>query len=181
MSKKVYNLPRKEIENNTFPYDPESYAWISIQEPGNIDSSNEFLDKLNNIKLSFWDIEYPGWFLDNVRFEHVYVYPVDDADVSKIYNFLIDNKNKNIIANCRMGISRSGAISKFCVNFLGHTWDEESVKRASPNDYLYKKLVEEHKRKNPGDSLIGEDGVPKIKEQRKRRCKTSPFSLFFIY
>jgi len=146
--KKVYNIPRKRAEFCSEYFSPEKYAWISIQEPGNEPTTNENLDRLNKLKLEFWDIDFPGLFYNEQSQKWEQLDPVSDELIEKIYNFLIENRNKNIISNCRMGISRSGAISNFCCDCLGHEWDTESHNRALPNKYLYRKLYNLYEKDN---------------------------------
>jgi rhodanese-related sulfurtransferase len=123
--------------------DPKVYAWISIHEPEDGPHvTNETLDRLPNLKLRFWDITEPLVIIG----EEFPALPATQNDIQTIFEFLITHQEKNIIANCRAGVSRSGAISQFCSDFLGHVWDDESKRRAVPNHYIYRGLVEEYQK-----------------------------------
>ena len=141
MIKIAYNIPRHRAETASNDLSPSQYAWISIQEPGKNHITNDVLDKLPKIKLKFWDVVRPVHIFNSDEI----ALPLEDEDINTIFKFLMEHKDKNIISNCAAGASRSGAISRFCVDYLGHTWDEESKGRAQPNSYIYDKLVEEYK------------------------------------
>lgn len=168
MSKTVYNYPRHHVENNIEIFNTDENVWISIQEPGNEHSTNIHLDRLPVLKLKFWDIDAPGWFLNKDGSQTEYVNPVDDETLDTLYQFLIEHQNKNVITNCRMGISRSGAISQFCSEYLGHQWHTESEDRAMPNDYVYQNLVKRWRRDN-NSSLFSSEGKYKVIDKRKNQ------------
>lgn len=135
--KTVYNIPRHDAKDTNRVFDASKYAWISIQEPltrdGNIKPhiTNEYLDKLPNLKVSFWDIEesQPG------------IVPASPEVLDELFAFIMTHRDSNIVVNCAAGKSRSGAIAKFCVEKLGHIWDIKSQQRADPNLYIYSELI----------------------------------------
>jgi predicted protein tyrosine phosphatase len=145
MSKIAYNIPRRMALNATYQ-DPEKHAWISIQEPDDEHIASK-LDACPNLKLKFWDVTIP---LQDLLDPEEYYYPASDEDIRDIFQFLMLHKDKHIISNCAAGVSRSGAISRFCHEFLGHEWDQESRNRSyahiGPNKYIFEKLVEEWNR-----------------------------------
>lgn len=118
---------------------PESWAWISIGEPEIPDSviNNRILDKLPNLKISFWD---------TTKIVHDVLgdtyFPPSEKDAAKIVDFLVKSRGKNFIINCKAGISRSGAICKFLEETLGYEWIS-GKDRARPNSLLVKLLKQE--------------------------------------
>lgn len=130
---KVYNIQRKTAEDYDRWIDPEENCWITIQEPGTKHIMNWSLSECPTLELSFFDLVKPmqGFELGE------YFYPPSEEDARKTVEFLLENKGKNVIVNCKAGISRSGAIAQFCVDYLGYEWDAESEKRAVPNKLLY--------------------------------------------
>lgn len=143
--KKVYNIPREQAEWYCKPLDSNECAWISIQEPGSEHIKNDILDDIPNLKMKFWDIDSPGMYLmEDGSWETIE--PITDSQLDELFNFIMEHKNKSIITNCRMGISRSGAVSNFCSDLLGHEWDSVSQHRAVPNRYIYRELVNRYEK-----------------------------------
>lgn len=134
----VYNIPRKQAKNIDFV--PSNCVWISIQEPDSEHITNANLDRLPNLKIKFWDINERYYDIAS----GIWGEPITDEQIKEIYDFLIAHKEKNIIVNCRAGISRSGAIAQFVHETFGHTWDKESQGRAIPNSRVLWKLAELH-------------------------------------
>ena len=139
--KKVINIPRimaKEWKN-----DPGDCAWVSISEPGEPQTmiSNLFLDKLPTLHIALWDLEEP------IKHEGKTLWPMGRIDTLNLFNFLIKNKDKSIIVNCAAGISRSGAVARFCEDYLGYEWmDLNGIGKsaAMPNRAIYRMLAREY-------------------------------------
>ena len=114
-----------------------SPAWISIGEPEGTFRrvSNPVLDKEPNLKLEFWDLtdtlDYLGEVLE----------PPSGGDARMIVDFIIANKDRNILVNCAAGVSRSGAVCQFCEDVMGYEWLVEGKNLATPNTTLYIKMV----------------------------------------
>lgn len=127
------NLPRQSVRLWNREIDPETTAWISISEPDMPETvvNNVELDKLANLKMSFWDITapVPGIGLGE------YFYPPSEKDAQRIVDFIEKNRGKDFLINCQAGISRSGAVCKFLQDCLGYQW-VEGKDRARPNKLL---------------------------------------------
>jgi predicted protein tyrosine phosphatase len=95
----------------------KNLAWISIQEPGQEPIVSQ-LDEYPNLKISFWDVVAP---LTSITDDYVFN-PPNEKDAQAIFDFIRENRHRNLIVNCKMGISRSAAISKFCADCLGYYW-----------------------------------------------------------
>lgn len=114
-------------------------CWVSIQEPSNEHITCE-LDKLPNLKIKFWDIVIP---ITDVRTKEI-IPPPSEQDAKDIVDFILSHPNKNVIVNCKLGYSRSAAVSKFCRDVLKYEWiegtrvmrDGECVD-CKPNSLLY--------------------------------------------
>lgn len=138
----VYNIPRHRAKSVGLDF--PNHIWISIQEPTSREGkpeehiSNEFLDKLPKLKMKFWDLVEKVPVIGGDGF----LEPPNEDDAKQIVDFLIKHKGKSVISNCRMGVSRSAAISLFCVDFLGYEWDRESEARAVPNMKLYRLMTD---------------------------------------
>lgn len=136
----VYNIPRYNAENNELSH-PDA-CWISIHEPTNpkggvdLHITNEELDKLPNLKVRFWDIDKPLDLIGGGQ-----VMPPSEEDAAQIVDFLLANKGKEVIVNCRAGISRSGAVALFCQDVLKYHWDKNCKSFAIPNMHLYRLMV----------------------------------------
>jgi len=161
--KTVYNIPRV-IARNWAEADPNEYAWISIHEPGFDHISSVSLDSCPNIKLKFWDVTEPVPIIGE---EYEHAHPATEKDIHEIFTFLIEHKNKNIIINCKAGISRSGAIAQFCADYLGHEWNAYDKQRAVPNDYIYNGLVNEWKLYNNHNAQYDMSPIVVIDKRRK--------------
>ena len=133
------NITRHRAENWHENVDPENFAWISIGEPDIPDSiiNNRILDKLPHLKLSFWDCTEE--IVDIMGDTYL---PPNQQDAAKILDFLVKNRGKNFIVNCKAGKSRSGAICKFLEECLDYEWIN-GKDRARPNVLLYKLLKQE--------------------------------------
>lgn len=151
----VYNITRQQAEYWPSKVD-ESYVWITIQEPGQDHIHSHKLSKLKTLKIKFWDCIKP---LPNLRGDEdcKIFYPPTKEDAKQILDFILDNKGKNIIVNCKAGKCRSGAIAQFCVDYLGYEWDAESKKRAHPNILVYSMLSE----------LYGHPKKPIVNDKRR--------------
>lgn len=127
------NINRYRAEKWHENLSPEKYAWISIGEPEISDSviGNRILDKLPNLKISFWDTT--EIVQDVLGGEYL---PPSKQDAAKIVDFLVKNRGKNFIVNCKAGISRSAAICKFLEECFGYEW-ESGKERARPNGLLF--------------------------------------------
>lgn len=135
----VYNISRRAAERYDRIIDPTQYCWISIHEPdSNEHVENPILDRCENVKMRFWDLDVPSLPFTP---EGEILYPPTEEDAKQIVDFLLENKGKNVIANCRAGQSRSSAISLFCVDILKYDWDLPSEGRAVPNMKLYRMMV----------------------------------------
>ena len=127
----VINIPRFAAKNLSIK--PKNCIWISISEPKDLSTviSNNSLDELPKLHLSFWDltqvIEHDGEML----------YPPSPTVAKAIVDFLLSHRGKNVIVNCAAGVSRSGAVAQFCADFLGYGWMEEGKRCACPNPVLY--------------------------------------------
>lgn len=150
---KVINISRidaqnfeKNIDTKYIWFSIENSVWISISEPGDEDSvvKKSVLDSCNNLKLAFWDLESIVFYSDPKTKVQETLHPPSFYDAEQIYLFLLRNKNKNIIVNCAAGVSRSGAIARFCSEYLGYEWVEENKKYAMPNNQLFTSLVRLH-------------------------------------
>lgn len=142
---KCCNLSRTEAKNNTVELNPDKNAWISIMEPDNDHIENEFMDRLPNLKMKFWDVTHRTSLIGTFWGENTtaeYADPISDEQVRELYNFLILHKDKNIYVNCLAGVSRSAAICQFLEDILLYEWDRQFKNRSIPNSYIYKKLVD---------------------------------------
>ena len=112
-------------------------AWISFSDPDNPESivENVNLEKLNNLKLSIWNLAEPHFFDETWRF------PPSEDEIHSIVDFLIQNKNYNIIINCYGGKGRSGAVAKFCHDKMNYFWTNDCMEKAKPNLFIYKTMV----------------------------------------
>ena len=131
----VVNIPRKEAEDWSHYIDPDKAIWIAIGEPDTKYNTirNEFLDELPNLHISFWDIvrEVPIIGTDE------WAQPPTKEQAKEIVDFILKHKGKNVIVNCKAGVSRSSAVALFCRDMLRYEWLKEGQKRAVPNDLLY--------------------------------------------
>ena len=150
----VYNISRAAAQAYDGPLD--NIVWISIQEPEN-NHINSKLNAVPHLKLKFHDVTRTTGYINFLTGEEEFVRnPPTTEDAKKIVEFLLEHQGKDVVGNCLMGVSRSGSISKFCVDHLGYTWDKESYKRThylgdgigSENILLYKYLVEEFEKQN---------------------------------
>lgn len=111
-------------------------AWITIGE-----DTSEFkhveseLSRFPTLRIKFFDLLVPVPDL-----EGGFINPPNTDHAKQIYDFLIDNRDRNIVVNCAAGISRSGAVAQFCFDFLGHEWPEYPRSLACPNFVLYNML-----------------------------------------
>lgn len=143
----VHNLSRHEAKYSAMILHPDTDAWISIHEPDGVNFirehiTNVYLDKLPNLKIKFWDIEFPVYALAAEEGEQNMCYPAGPEIIKELVDFVVAHKDKNIYVNCAAGKSRSTAVCLFCQNMLGYTWDKTHIKRAIPNMYIYGKMVQ---------------------------------------
>lgn len=137
----VFNLPRETARHLSSDDLIEHVAWISIGEP-DIESSkisNEYLDQCPNLHLQFWDVEYPKKDGDK---EYL---PPTEEHAKQIVDFILLHRNKDLVVNCKMGVSRSGAIAAFCSIMLNYKWDLHNQERSGfgkrINTTLYKLMA----------------------------------------
>lgn len=132
-----------------FPlFTPENTCWISIGEPEETFQhiTNSQLDKCPNLKISFWDVTTP---IEDFLGKDKYTYhPPSLEQARTILNFLLENFEKHVIVNCAAGISRSGAIARFCSDYLGHFWLSMPKLNSIPNIALYNNLVKLYTQRN---------------------------------
>lgn len=132
-----YNLARPEAQAVRKPLSPNEYAWITIQEPYNQHIYNEHLDKLNTLKMKFWDVVEPVPIVGSDEIAQ----PPSEEEAKQIVDFILANKDKHIIVNCKAGSSRSGCICYFLEEYLRYEWMNDFKARAVPNYHLYSLLV----------------------------------------
>jgi len=114
----------------------DNIAWVSINEPDlDYQTTNPILDKVPNLKMSFWDITTP------LDFKGEILQPPSDEDAKAIVDFILTNKDRNILVNCAAGVSRSGAVCRFCEDILGYEWLQIGKELSIPNSVLYTKMV----------------------------------------
>jgi len=152
MEKIVYNLSRREAGRFNGEFDHTNAVWISIGEPTDefVHTKNEHLDKLPNLKMCFWDITRARNYTNFITGEEEQADPPKVDQAMQIVDFLLKHSDKDVIVNCAMGISRSGAIAQFCQDFLFHQWPKRFQDRACPNTLLYNMMRDYYK----GENLI---------------------------
>jgi hypothetical protein len=164
--RKCFSAPRWFVEDYDKPVS-SNFAWISIQEEDQPNaapprfyppSKNQYLDKLNTLKLKFSDvtgvIEEKG--LKSFHKSKFYN-PPTKRHAKQIVDFILANEGKNFIVNCAAGISRSGAVCKFLHDMMGYDWNELGAETPRPNKVLYPMLVEYYQK-----HLKKEENVHKI-------------------
>lgn len=143
---KVFNIPRiaaqdfKPTERQDWP---EKFVWISISEPSEQKTiiSNPALDKLPKLKISFWDLK------EEIEYKGKIIGPPNIFKIAKLVNFLVKHKDKSVIVNCAAGVSRSGAVAKFCQDVLLFEWPDWCKEMAHPNEVIYRDMVKFYKEK----------------------------------
>ncbi len=144
----VFNISRAAAQAYDGPLD--NIVWISIQEPEN-DHIHSVLDSVPNLKLKFHDVAKTTGYINFLTGEEEFVRnPPTTEDAKKIVEFLLEHRGKDVVGNCGLGIARSSAVSKFCVDYLGYQWDQGSKERADPNLLLYNLLVQEFEKLSGG-------------------------------
>lgn len=146
--KNVCNIPRQDAREWSRYLDPEKNVWISINEPELTQSNvqNNVLESLPHLRVDFWDIEST---VNNIKTRET-IYPICDTDVSRIVRFIKQHEGKNFIVNCAAGVSRSGAIAKFLVDFLEYKWTSFGQDRTINRDrfrhnkFVYEKIRKEY-------------------------------------
>jgi protein-tyrosine phosphatase len=123
--------------------------WISISEPDMPETivSNSILEQSPHLKISFWDLT------EQLQHQGEMLQPPSENHASEIVSFIFNNPDRDILINCAAGISRSGAICRYCEDVLGYKWVEYRKIHAVPNSKLYRMLVDHHCR------LLGEGDV----------------------
>lgn len=133
---KVKNLSRHEVRELK---DWNNSVWVSIQEPEDEKSVvlNPFALEKNvpTLRISFWDLTREIEFMGDI------LYPPSSKDAEIVLSFILNNPDKDIVVNCAAGVSRSGAVAKFCHDFLGYEWPIEYKKRADSNSVLYSEMA----------------------------------------
>lgn len=138
--KTVRNIPRALTEDMRFLKDDD--VWISIGEPGCDESI-----RASDFHMDFWDIINPVPAIGGTKYdlkEGEELLPMTEKQAEELYTFLCLNRDKNIVVNCAAGISRSGAVCRFCEDYLGHEWEPMSKLHAQPNIHVYNLLRREH-------------------------------------
>jgi predicted protein tyrosine phosphatase len=124
----VANMPYYYTED--FEVVLENTIWVSINDPGvYLAKISPFLMEIPRLQINFYDLEKDDE-------EYAYKAPSPE-DAKKIVDFLLQNKGSNVIVNCVAGISRSGAVAKFCEEILGYHWIPFSKNHSIPNHTLY--------------------------------------------
>jgi rhodanese-related sulfurtransferase len=122
---KVYNINRlmatRELVKSV------DGVWISIGEPDCPDSK----PLPSDLHLDFWDITEPLELKDET------LEPITRDQAAELVTFLEKHRNKNVIVNCKAGISRSGAVARFCEDYLGYEWDSGCKLTSQPNITVY--------------------------------------------
>lgn len=138
--KTVRNIPRALTEDMRFLKDDD--VWISIGEPYCPESIRE-----SDFHMDFWDIEYSIPAIGGTKFdldEGETLDPMTEEQAGELFAFLVQIKDKNIVVNCLAGISRSGAICRFCEDYLGYEWEPMAKIHAQPNIHVYNLLRREY-------------------------------------
>lgn len=148
---KVINLPRRVVANSNLikpileenSLTSKNTAWITIGEP-DINfvpvSQVELLD-FPCLQKEFWDVTQIKDYTNFLTGEIEKYLPPTTEDAIEIVDFILKHEGKNIIVNCAAGISRSGAIARFCNEILGYEWPNEFQRVAWPNLLLYNNMV----------------------------------------
>lgn len=138
---KTLNLPRSVAEKWSIPIQKNT-IWISIGEPeiGFQHIENPILGNLPNLKISFQDFTR----IEDVE-EGDIPPTIDHAD--GIIDFVLKHKDCDIIVNCAMGVSRSGAVCKFLEDYLDYNWLLLGKKHSNPNRLLYSLLKDSYIKK----------------------------------
>lgn len=135
------------IKNSKFFSSQSNVAWISVcdSKKENLHIENDF-DAI--LKLKFDDVEY-GWSKSTI--------PISPEQGMEIKNFILRNKDKTFLINCKAGQSRSSAIGLAVEFLLGdfEKWSHFSSailrhERYSPN-YLVLSSILGFEVKNPED------------------------------
>ena len=131
------NIPRIVAKEFRLEENAENAVWISISEPDDICSviSNPILDKCPSLKLSFWDLS------EDIEYEGKIIGPPKLPKIAKMVNFLVKHQGKNVIVNCAAGVSRSGAVARFCEDELGYIWPKFFQNLSCPNVRIYRDMV----------------------------------------
>jgi rhodanese-related sulfurtransferase len=137
--KSVFNLSQP-FATIVGPFDPNQWVWISISDP-DYPITNPDLEKLNHIKLEFYDLEYP---VDDLAWSGRILCPITPTQIEQLYEFIWINQNKSILVNCAMGVSRSGAVAKFCETFFSYTWPEWFKSKSNFNKFIFNELMDFH-------------------------------------
>jgi predicted protein tyrosine phosphatase len=140
---RVLNCPRAFVQSEKARgIGKENTVWISIFEPEcanlSLMSLNAPLAKLPTLFVSFWDIQKELPAVDGSGM----MQPPSVSDAKQIVDFILKHSGKDIIVNCAAGISRSGAVAKFCEDQLGYDWVYSCKRTARPNGLLYNLMVE---------------------------------------
>jgi len=132
--------------------DPGEWAWIFIQEPlegiQTPDSSqfvfSDHILSLPTLTSQFWDVTRPAHIhiIIDDEFQEYVMQPIVREQAKEIYDFLIANRNKNVIVSCYAGMCRSGAVCQFAEKYLNAEWLEGFKQKAHPNPKVYDELVE---------------------------------------
>lgn len=140
---KVINISLHEAIHFTPPewFDPNRAIWISMSDPGKQKwiASNPILDKLPNRKIQFFDTNFP-FIYDFSEKDKREVGPTRTI-ANKIVGLIKKYPKHDIIAQCLMGKSRSGAVVAFCAG-LGYEVDTAHIERMKPNTLLLQLLNE---------------------------------------
>jgi predicted protein tyrosine phosphatase len=128
----VVNMPFYYTED--FEVVLENTIWVSINDPGYyLAKISPFLLETPKIQVNFHDLTENEEEGDRAP-------TLEDA--KKIVDFIISYKGSNVLVNCVAGISRSGAVAKFCEEILGYHWIRFSKENSNPNPTLFNLMKE---------------------------------------
>lgn len=135
-------------------YTPENTIWVSISEPKCDDTivHNPVFNSIPQLKIAFWDVTKQIKIVGQDEL----VEPPTEFDAKSIVDFILSHKGKNVIVNCAAGISRSGAVARFCHDELGYKWPESEWRDTRPNKLLLELMTKYYR------SIKSEDKAAKI-------------------
>jgi predicted protein tyrosine phosphatase len=142
----VANMPYYYTED--FDVVLENTVWVSINDPGYyLTKISPFLLETPRIQVNFQDLTENEEEGDQAP-------TLDDA--KKIVDFLLRHKGCNVLVNCVAGISRSGAVSKFCEEILDYHWIRFSKENSNPNPTLFNLMKEYYENNSKTTSQLRE-------------------------
>ena len=143
-----------ETKGLIFPYKDKKWGLISIYS----DSHEEYINKdvlsvLSEIgcesylSLQFWDITEGMYNSEDFMLTFPQAVLFKDEQADSIVSFIDSMHNKQeevfLIAHCDAGVSRSGAVGQFVVDYCGLDYfDFKKNNNVHPNQYVLGKLRE---------------------------------------